>query len=113
METGEKPQAREPYRGFAREVNRAAAAARILQEHAVYEKDPKFWLGHGPGRETPGNPGWTGEVRPISLETALARSGPARTEWEVILATIQRVLANHPTASQAVAEALSGNDHAG
>ena len=108
IDAGEKRRAREPYRGFAHAVRQALATARILQERALYEKDPKFWLAHGPGKETPDNPGWTGEVRPVSLETALARSGPARPEWEMILATIRRVLAGHPEASQAVAEALGG-----
>jgi len=108
IEAGEKRQAREPYRRFVRDVRKAIATARILQERALYEQDPKFWLAHGPGKETADNPGWTGEVRPISLETALARLGPARPEWETIVATIRRALADHPKASQAVAEALSG-----
>jgi hypothetical protein len=108
LEAGEKRRAREPFRSFARDVRKAVAGARILQEHAVYEKDPKYWLVHGPGKDMPGNPGWTGEVRPLSVEAALARSGPARPEWESILTAIRHALADHPEASQAVAEALSG-----
>jgi hypothetical protein len=108
IDAGERKRAREPYRTFARDVRTALATARILQEHAVYEKDAKYWLAHGPGKEMPGNPGWTGEVRPVSLESALARSGPARSEWETILTVIRRTLAAFPEAQLAVAEALNG-----
>src|SRR5437660_9962673 len=108
MDMGQRRGGREPYRSLAREVRKAAATARILQERAVYEKDAKYWLAHGPGKETPGNPGWTGEVRPVSLENASSRLEPARSEWETILSTIRQALASFPEAQIAVAQALSG-----
>ena len=64
MERGERAGAREPLRGFATNVRQAIAQARLLAELAVCKKDPKFWLGHGPGRETPESTGWTKPVRP-------------------------------------------------
>jgi hypothetical protein len=108
IEIGEKGRARAPYRSLAREVRKAAATARILQERAVYQKDAKYWLAHGPGKETPGNPGWTGEVRPINLESASSRLGAPRSEWESILSKIKQALAAFPEAQIAVAAALSG-----
>jgi hypothetical protein len=102
------PSAHFQYRNLAREVRKAAATARILQERAVYQKDAKYWLAHGPGKETPGNPGWTGEVRPINLETASSRLGAPRSEWELILSKIKQALAAFPEAQIAVAAALSG-----
>src|SRR5262249_33979079 len=50
---GERPKAREPYRSFAAEVRQAAAMSRVKAETDLREKDPRFWLKHGPGRETP------------------------------------------------------------
>jgi hypothetical protein len=50
---------------FARHVRQAAAQARLKVEIAVREADPKFWLQHGPGRETATRPGWTAPPRPL------------------------------------------------
>ncbi len=61
---GEERGAREPLRGFAMAVRQAIAQARLLSELAICKKDPKFWLSHGPGRETLDNAGWTTLVRP-------------------------------------------------
>jgi hypothetical protein len=63
MRRGEQPGAREPLRSFARSVRQAIAQARLLAELSVCKKDPKFWLGHGPGRQTPDSAGWTGPAR--------------------------------------------------
>src|SRR5262249_37646283 len=63
LEWGEKKKAREPFRGFARSVRQAIAHGRLIAELAVHDKDPKFWLTHGPGKPTAQAPGWTGEVR--------------------------------------------------
>ena len=44
---------------FSERVSEARAKARLRAEKLVFESDPKFWLRCGPGRERPGNPGWT------------------------------------------------------
>src|SRR5436305_15272972 len=51
IERGMRQRAREPYRSFARGVRQAAAHGRLVAELAVYGKDPKYWLAHGPGKE--------------------------------------------------------------
>ena len=52
------------YAHFAAEVRTAQAQARLRAEVAAFDDDAKVWLEHGPGRETPDNPGWTAPVKP-------------------------------------------------
>jgi hypothetical protein len=47
------------YREFREQVLVARAEARTAAEIEVRRDDPKFWLRVGPGRERPGEPGWT------------------------------------------------------
>jgi hypothetical protein len=90
--------------GFAGQVRQAAAQARLQAELAVYDKDPKFWLTHGPGRETADNPGWTGEVRADpQRQPGTPAAGP---EWASVAAAVLEALAAFPQARLAVAQAL-------
>ncbi len=57
MRRGE--QGEQPFLAFFARVGRARAEARIVREIKVAEKDPLAWLRLGPGRERPGEPGWT------------------------------------------------------
>lgn len=50
---------REPYRAFREMVLTAAAEARQQAEATVFTESPFQWLRYGPGRERPGEPGWT------------------------------------------------------
>jgi hypothetical protein len=59
LRRGSGRNAREPFAGFAVEVRSAAAQARLRAEITVLEENARIWLEHGPGREFPGNPGWT------------------------------------------------------
>jgi hypothetical protein len=54
-----KPPPSPRYRRFAESVRQAAAVGRMRAEIRALEKDPKFWLLSGPGKERPDNPGWT------------------------------------------------------
>jgi hypothetical protein len=56
--------ARDPYAAFAGDVRMAQAQARLRAELLVFQDEPKVWLEHGPGRETPDRPGWTTAARP-------------------------------------------------
>jgi hypothetical protein len=56
--------ARAPYAAFAGDVRMAQAQARLRAELLVFQDEPKVWLEHGPGRETPDRPGWTAAARP-------------------------------------------------
>jgi hypothetical protein len=107
LERGRQPNAREPYRSFARHVSQAAAQARLKAEIEARDKDPRFWLRYGPGRETPDSPGWTGQVKP----TAGAARGTADVltspEWGQAWFVILSALESFPEARAAAAEAMN------
>lgn len=48
-----------PYRELWERVTRAHAQARVLAEAEVRKDNPLAWLRMGPGRDRPGEPGWT------------------------------------------------------
>ncbi len=81
LERGTSRGAREPYRSFARHVRQTAARARLKAEIEAREKDPRFWLIHGPARETADSPGWASQVKPASAAEAseAARSCAGRS----------------------------------
>ena len=60
---------------FREDIEAAQAQARLSAELHVKKADPQFWLLHGPGRERPGNPGW-------SKQTAITGGdgGPVQAE---------------------------------
>jgi hypothetical protein len=103
---GEQKRARDPYRGFARAVRQAIAHGRLIAELAVHEKDPKFWLTHGPGKETAKNPGWTGEVRPSSEQLTTGDAANSAAEWQALYTLLMNALTPFPQARLAVAQAL-------
>jgi hypothetical protein len=56
---------REPYRTFREMVRQARAEARAAAEIAVRQVNPLAWLRYGPGRERPGEPGWTDTAKHV------------------------------------------------
>jgi hypothetical protein len=96
-------------RAFLQRVRQAVAHARLTAEWEVRQKDPKFWLCHGPGRETKNAPGWTAVPKP-----AFAPGGAldvlASPEGHRLCALILRALAAFPDARAAVAAALDSCD---
>lgn len=50
---------RQPYAQFLQEVSRARAQARVAAEIDVRKDSPFNWLRYGPGKQRPGQPGWT------------------------------------------------------
>lgn len=53
---------------FFDDVQQARAEARLATEVEVKVKEPLAWLRYGPGRDRPGEPGWTD--RPAQAELA-------------------------------------------
>jgi hypothetical protein len=103
LRRGEERGAREPLRGFARAVRQAIAQARLLSELAICKKDPKFWLSHGPGRETLDNAGWTTLVRPrVRQETG---EDPIETA-RALCTWVMEALTPFPEARLKVAELI-------
>lgn len=60
-----------PYRALWADVETARCKARVVAENAVFRDKPEVWLRLGPGRERPGEPGWT-----ESHEVTGAEGGP-------------------------------------
>jgi hypothetical protein len=106
LKHGKKKNAGEPYRRFALDVQQAMAQGRLAVELIVRDKDPKFWLKHGPGKETPGNPGWTGEVKPLPLPKGESLSIVAHPRWLPLCADLLKALTNFPEARLAAAQTL-------
>jgi hypothetical protein len=76
------------YHDFWQEVRKAHAQARVAAEAEVRRENPLAWLRYGPGRQRPGEPGWTEsheiagpdagplEIRAIDYRTVLAPLAP-------------------------------------
>jgi hypothetical protein len=97
---------REPLRSFAKSVRQAIAQARLLSELAVCKHDPKFWLSHGPGKETADHAGWTTPVRP--RVRAEVREDPIETR-RAFCSWILEALTPYPEARAKLAELVLAN----
>ncbi len=93
------------FRQFAYKVMEAKAQARLFAEIELRQKDPKFWLTRGPGKETVDFPGWSKEVKPqlpVTSNTQINLLAPeAGPTWDLIM----RSLAAFPEARAALADA--------
>lgn len=102
MRRGEREK-RRPYFQFFEDVRVARAQARLSAEIEVRKDQPFNWLRFGPGRERPGEEGWT-ETKEVkhsgSFEVLYSQ------EWTVLSVAIEAALENFPQAKLAVAEAL-------
>jgi hypothetical protein len=89
---------------LANKLLEAAARARLKAEMAVYEADPRFWLRHGPGKETRDTPGWTALAKP-SFEQGYDGAAEllASGELQEILGKLLDGLTPFPDARAAVA----------
>jgi hypothetical protein len=106
LSRGEKARASRVYRDFADDVRRASAAARASAESELRAKDPRFWLKHGPGRETFDYPGWAAEVKPADVRDPYALPPLDGPEWNALCFKMLSALAGFPDARQALAEML-------
>jgi hypothetical protein len=106
LELGGRAHARKPYKAFAMAVKQAQAIARLTAEAKVLQSDPKTWLRSGPGRERPGDPGWTAVTKPIATPHKQTINLLASHDFLAFLATLRRVLAPYPEALDALSTAL-------
>jgi hypothetical protein len=106
LRLGRGKNARAPFAGFAVEVHSAAAQARLRAEAAVLEQDPRIWLEHGPGRESPGNPGWSMPVK--AVEAAGQEQNPfLNVRFMTLGNLILQILEPYPEARASVAAAMT------
>jgi DNA-binding transcriptional MerR regulator len=89
------------YREFSQTVRAARAHARMMAEMDMRTDQPRYWLLHGPGRETPTSPGWTAPVK---------RTDPDQPdlagEIAEVCQRVLRALTDYPEIRARVAEAL-------
>lgn len=93
--------ARSPFRRLHLNVMTARAQARLTAEIQTRDKDPRFWLKHGPGRERPDAPGWT---NPVKAQYGKSRP-PSRDDMQ-LAAELKMALAPIPDAHARVVELL-------
>ncbi len=88
-------------------VNEAAAQARLKAEINTCDSDPRFWLRHGPGKETRQAPGWAALAKPC-FGAADNETGSVlqSAEFRALLAAVLRALEPYPEARLAAAEVL-------
>jgi hypothetical protein len=102
---GEGQEAEEPYRTFARRVQAAKAQTRVWAEIQMREKEVRNWLKCGPGKEAPGNPGWSKEAAPAT--PADGRGDPLDSpEIDRVWAILDVALIPYPEMRLVVARAL-------
>jgi hypothetical protein len=104
---GDAPRAGPRYRRFAANVRKAVAVARLRTEIRVLEKDPKFWLLSGPGKDRPGCRGWASAVK-VAAEAAPAGVNLfADPVLSGLLEALLAALAPFPEARKAAVQALA------
>jgi hypothetical protein len=93
------------YAEFARQVREARAEARHSAEVEVKRGEPLAWLMKGPGRDRPGEPGWTNPSDSRQGE-APQGSGPTWAQWAALQAQLLAILLKYPDVHQAAAQAF-------
>jgi hypothetical protein len=106
LEQGNRKNAWEPYRTFAREIRAAFAQARLRAESEELNKNPRMWLVNGPGRESEQSPGWSTSVKPAAV-IPQARNVLTDPEIMQLLRAVTEALIPFPEARQQVADVLS------
>lgn len=108
LHAGHRARAKKVFRDFTARYEAACAMARLVAEIAVHDTDPKYWLKFGPGKDRPGRPGWSREVKPFiedkSSTTVNILANPLIND---LLTVILQALAPYPDARVAAAEAIN------
>ena len=63
LKCGQQARAGTLYRELYQTTQRAKAHARFMTESYLRTKEPRYWLLHGPGKETNDRPGWSAAPR--------------------------------------------------
>lgn len=96
---------RQPYRRFYQEVMAARAQSRLKAEIDTRDKDPRFWLRYGPGRELPDQPGWSSAVKALArTDSGNILDSPA---WGRFFPFLLRALEGFPEARLTLVEGLA------
>jgi len=94
---------------FRLAVLEAQAQARLKAEQALFEKDPVAWLRSGPGKERPGDPGWSSTPKPVVLPASqVSQVNVFSGELALTMQKLLAALAPFPEARLAAASVLGG-----
>ena len=97
-----------PFRQFRRDVLKAAAQARVRAEVQVRKVSPLAWLRYGPGRDRPGEPGWTerahAEPEPLEVPSLILDEADARAARAILIRERRRIEAEKAAELQRRAE---------
>ena len=93
------------YRPFCDKVPPAQGQARLKAEIDAREADARFWLRHGPGKETADAPGWTTPVKAVYRPDAGGQL-LASAEWGFLWLIILQALQEFPDARAALVQAV-------
>ena len=104
--TRRKPPPGPRYRRFAENVLQAAAVGRLRVEIRALEKDPKFWLLSGPGKERPDNPGWTTALKAQPVKDQRVMNLFEDPAFAKVIEALLAALIPFPEARKAAVEAL-------
>jgi hypothetical protein len=96
---------KQPYRSFFEKVRQAVAQARLRAEMDVREKDVRFWLRYGPGKETVDTPGWSAPPKPVYRSDRPVHSRDLQLLGTLLLDALQP----YPEARRACHQALKAN----
>jgi hypothetical protein len=104
LHAGQRKEGRKVYRRFVAAVRQAGAQARLGAEIAVLKAKPLDWLKCGPGKERPGNPGWSTAARAQSRGN---ETHPLMLpEMQRLVATLLGALSPYPEARMVAVRAL-------
>lgn len=100
---GRRAGAAEPYASFYQEVQQARAQARLKAELDALQKDPRFWLKTGPGKDPGEGPCWS--MGRAGADRSAAGRAIDLGELKGFLDRLRTLLAAEPAVTQKLDEA--------
>jgi hypothetical protein len=97
--------AESPKRSFGNGWSAAVAYSRCMAEINMRTDNPKSWLMHGPGKDSPSK-GWTAAARAAATPTPEAVNLLMEPQFQELLARLLLALAPYPEARRAAAAVL-------
>jgi hypothetical protein len=108
LRRGRRRKAPAKYRRLWLLVSEASGRARLKAEMGVYEADIRFWLRHGPGKETRHAAGWSAPPRAVFEADGLGETDLLGVpQVQALVAALLRALEAFPEARVAAADAIS------
>jgi len=108
LSRGARPRGRKEYRLFRDAIRQAQAQSRLAAEIAVFKGRPLDWLKCGPGKDAPGNPGWSTAAKAQPTATETRPHSLADPIIQELIHTMLQHLTSFPEARAALGQIMSG-----